>query len=163
MRHENTIGLIGAKKTGGDGATGDLVVFFDCHVAPQKDWYKDFLNLIGENYRRMVIPDITALDIDTWTQVGAGGGMSKCYLTWDGDFKWGGACLKREVQKHRTHHKAFTSSLLFKPDNGFCDDNHLFSWLCSTNRLFFHMHKHRADGMHVGDMTQRFSLIVRHR
>jgi len=39
----------------------------------------------------MVIPQITGLDIDTWTQVGSGGGMSKCYLTWDGDFKWGGA------------------------------------------------------------------------
>ena len=39
----------------------------------------------------MVIPQITALDVDTWTQIGRGGGMSKCYLTWDGDFKWGGA------------------------------------------------------------------------
>jgi len=89
-RHENTVGLIGAKKTGGDAATGDLVIFFDCHVAPQKDWYKDFLGLISQNYRRMVIPQITALDIDTWSQVGGGGGMSKCYVTWDGDFKWGG-------------------------------------------------------------------------
>jgi len=38
----------------------------------------------------MVVPQITGLDIDTWTQVGAGGGLSKCYVTWDGDFKWGG-------------------------------------------------------------------------
>lgn len=89
-RHESTVGLIGAKKTGGDAATGDIIVFFDCHVAPQKDWEKDFLQLIGENYRRMVVPQITSLDIDTWTQIGAGGGMSKCYVTWDGDFKWGG-------------------------------------------------------------------------
>lgn len=89
-RHEQTVGLIGAKKTGGDVATGDLVVFFDCHVAPQKDWYKDFINLIAENYRRMVIPQITSLDVDTWKQIGEGGGMSKCYVTWDGDFKWGG-------------------------------------------------------------------------
>lgn len=42
----------------------------------------------------MVIPQITGLDIDTWTQIGSGGGMSKCYLTWDGDFKWGGATAK---------------------------------------------------------------------
>eukprot|EP00930_Biecheleria_cincta_P027006 TRINITY_DN18980_c0_g1_i1.p1 TRINITY_DN18980_c0_g1~~TRINITY_DN18980_c0_g1_i1.p1 ORF type:complete len:775 (-),score=134.67 TRINITY_DN18980_c0_g1_i1:824-3148(-) len=89
-RHENTVGLIGAKKTGGDAATGDIIVFFDCHVGPQKRWYEDFMQLIGENYRRMVIPQITALDIDTWTQIGEGGGMSKCYVTWDGDFKWGG-------------------------------------------------------------------------
>eukprot|EP00931_Biecheleriopsis_adriatica_P034800 TRINITY_DN20079_c0_g1_i1.p1 TRINITY_DN20079_c0_g1~~TRINITY_DN20079_c0_g1_i1.p1 ORF type:complete len:807 (+),score=111.46 TRINITY_DN20079_c0_g1_i1:202-2421(+) len=89
-RHENTVGLIGAKKTGGDAATGDIIVFFDCHVGPQDKWYEDFLNLIADNYRRMVIPQITALDIDTWKQIGAGGGMSKCYVTWDGDFKWGG-------------------------------------------------------------------------
>ena len=48
------------------------------------------MQLIAQNYRRMVIPQITALDIDSWTQIGRGGGMSKCYLTWDGDFKWGG-------------------------------------------------------------------------
>jgi len=36
------------------------------------------------------VPQITSLDIDTWTQIGGGGGMSKCYVTWDGDFKWGG-------------------------------------------------------------------------
>jgi len=89
-RHERTVGLIGAKKTGGDAAEGDIVVFFDCHVGPQPGWHNDFLRLIGENYRRMVVPQITALNIDTWTQIGAGGGMSKCYVTWDGDFKWGG-------------------------------------------------------------------------
>lgn len=89
-RHDRTVGLIGAKKTGGDAATGDIIVFFDCHVAPQPRWHEDFMKLIAENYRRMVIPQITALDIDSWTQIGRGGGMSKCYLTWDGDFKWGG-------------------------------------------------------------------------
>jgi glycosyltransferase involved in cell wall biosynthesis len=88
-RHDETVGLIGAKKTGGDAASGDLIVFFDCHVGPQPGWHQDFIHLIGENYRRMVIPQITALNIDTWTQIG-GGGMSKCYVTWDGDFKWGG-------------------------------------------------------------------------
>jgi len=90
QRHESTVGLIGAKKTGGDAATGDIVVFFDCHVGPQPGWHEDFLRLIGENYRRMVVPQITSLNIDDWTQIGGGGGMSKCYVTWDGDFKWGG-------------------------------------------------------------------------
>jgi len=87
-RHEKTVGLIGAKKTGGDAALGDIVVFFDCHVAPQPNWHAAFLRLIGENYRRLVVPQITALNVDTWTQVGRGGGMAKCYLTWDADFKW---------------------------------------------------------------------------
>lgn len=89
MRHEHTVGLIGAKKTGGDAASGDIVVFFDCHVAPQPGWHTDILSLISENYRRMVVPQITTLDVDTWTQRGGGGGgLSKCYLTWDADFKW---------------------------------------------------------------------------
>lgn len=91
VRHNQTQGLIRAKKSGGDAATGDIVVFFDCHVAPQERWYVDFLQLIGENYRRMVVPQITSLDVDTWTQKGEGGGMSQCYVTWDGDFKWGGS------------------------------------------------------------------------
>jgi len=88
LRHEQTVGLIGAKKTGGDAAVGDIVVFFDCHVAPQTGWHQAFLRLIGENNRRLVVPQITTLDIDTWTQRGGGGGMAKCYLTWDADFKW---------------------------------------------------------------------------
>lgn len=90
VRHDSTQGLIKAKKSGGDAAVGDVISFFDCHVAPQPGWEKDFFRLIGENYRRMVIPQITALDVDTWSQKGNGGGMSKCYVTWDGDFKWGG-------------------------------------------------------------------------
>jgi len=88
LRHPKTVGLIGAKKTGGDAATGDLSIFFDCHVAPQPGWHKAFLRLIGENYRRLVVPQITSLDVGSWTQIGSGGGMAKCYLTWDADFKW---------------------------------------------------------------------------
>lgn len=87
VRHEETVGLIGAKKDGGDAAKGDIVVFFDCHVAPQPGWHNSFVSLIGENYRRMVVPVITALDVGTWKQIG-GGGEAKCYLTWDADFKW---------------------------------------------------------------------------
>lgn len=88
IRHANTIGLIGAKKDGGDSASGDIVVFFDCHVAPQVGWHTSFLRLIGENYRRIVVPVITDLDVGTWQQRGGRGGQAKCYLTWDADFKW---------------------------------------------------------------------------
>ena len=45
---------------------------------------------IGPLGDRNVIPQITSLNIEDWTQIGGGGGMSKCYVTWDGDFKWGG-------------------------------------------------------------------------
>jgi len=88
LRHKETVGLIGAKQDGGAAATGDIIVFFDCHVAPQPGWHSSFLRLVGENYRRIVVPMITNLDIDSWTQSDSGGGMAKCYLTWDADFKW---------------------------------------------------------------------------
>ncbi|CAE8645738.1 unnamed protein product, partial [Polarella glacialis] len=88
IRHAETVGLIGAKKDGGDAATGDIVVFFDCHVAPQPGWHDSFMRLIGENYRRIVTPVITELDVGTWKQRSANSGIAKCYLTWDADFKW---------------------------------------------------------------------------
>lgn len=88
IRHESTVGLIGTKKDGGDAASGDIVVFFDCHVAPQPGWYSSFLRLINENHRRIIAPVITDLDVGTWKQRGGNNGQAKCYLTWDADFKW---------------------------------------------------------------------------
>jgi len=88
VRHDETQGLINAKKDGGNTATGDVIVFFDCHVAPQKGWHSHFLGLIAENYRRIVVPVITDLDVGTWKQRGGSRGQSKCYMTWDVDFKW---------------------------------------------------------------------------
>ena len=45
-----------------------------------------------ENYKRVVIPTITNLNVDQWEEFGrpttSGGGMSKCYLTFDAEFKW---------------------------------------------------------------------------
>jgi len=88
LRHAQTVGLIGAKKDGGDAASGDVIVFFDCHVAPQKGWYVSFLQLINDNRRRIVVPMITDLDVSTWRQRTFSHGVAKCYLTWDADFKW---------------------------------------------------------------------------
>lgn len=88
VRHERAIGLMGAKSAGAAVATGDIIVFFDCHVAPQDDWYEKFLQASAVNYRRVVVPVITDLDIDTWKERRRAGGLAKCYLTWDGDFKW---------------------------------------------------------------------------
>jgi glycosyltransferase involved in cell wall biosynthesis len=88
IRHKKTVGLIGTKQDGGIAASGDIIVFFDCHVAPQPGWHSSFLRLVGENYKRVVVPMITDLDISTWTQRSFSAGMAKCYLTWDADFKW---------------------------------------------------------------------------
>lgn len=95
LRNDKTQGLIASKRRGGDAASGDIVVFLDCHVAPQEGWYWHFQHLISDNYRRMVVPQITPLDVDTWKDHSLGHergadnfGLSKYYLTFDADYKW---------------------------------------------------------------------------
>ncbi|KAL3789586.1 hypothetical protein ACHAWO_009149 [Cyclotella atomus] len=91
VRLDSPAGLIGAKQAGAEAATGDIIVFFDCHVKPAKDYWVPYLKNIHENYKRVVIPVITNLNVDTWEEFNrpaAGGGMSKCYLTFDAEFKW---------------------------------------------------------------------------
>lgn len=90
VRLNEPAGLIGAKQAGAEAATGDIIVFFDCHVKPDIDYWVPYVKEIGENYKRAVIPVITVLDVDTWTQrerPAKGSGMSKCYLTFDAEFK----------------------------------------------------------------------------
>lgn len=88
LRHESHTGLINAKSAGANAATGDIVVFLDCHVKPAPKWEEEIIEKIRSNYRRVVVPSITGLDPDTWEEVRGNGGMAKCYLTWDADFKW---------------------------------------------------------------------------
>jgi polypeptide N-acetylgalactosaminyltransferase len=91
VRLDSPAGLIGAKQAGAEAATGDIIVFFDCHVKPGKDYWLLYVKQINENYKRVVIPVITNLNVDTWEEYNrptSGGGMSKCYLTFDAEFKW---------------------------------------------------------------------------
>eukprot|EP00931_Biecheleriopsis_adriatica_P065755 TRINITY_DN40232_c0_g1_i1.p1 TRINITY_DN40232_c0_g1~~TRINITY_DN40232_c0_g1_i1.p1 ORF type:complete len:576 (+),score=114.39 TRINITY_DN40232_c0_g1_i1:242-1729(+) len=88
IRHETTLGLMVAKKTGGDSAKGDILVFLDCHVSPQKSWYEEIRKLIVENPKRMVVPAITDLDLTSWEEVKHSNVNTKTYLTWGADFDW---------------------------------------------------------------------------
>jgi len=88
IRHEDTLGLMIAKKTGGDNAKGDIMVFLDCHVSPSKDWYKEIRDLIVQNPKRMVVPAITDLDLSTWEESVHSTVNTKTYLTWGADFDW---------------------------------------------------------------------------
>ena len=115
VRLDKAQGLIGAKQAGAEAATGDIIVFFDCHVKvralltvchsnfrpdphkllsfqPAPGYWRPYVKEISENYKRVVIPTITNLNVDNWREenrpsVGQGG-MSKCYLTFDAEFKW---------------------------------------------------------------------------
>ncbi|KAL7529547.1 hypothetical protein ACHAXR_003762, partial [Thalassiosira sp. AJA248-18] len=92
VRLDEPHGLIGAKQAGANAATGDIIVFFDCHVKPAEDYWVPYVKEVQENYKRVVIPTITNLNVDKWEEFGrpkgSGGGMSKCYLTFDAEFKW---------------------------------------------------------------------------
>ena len=92
IRSNVSLGLIDAKHQGALAATGDIIVFFDCHVKPALGYWEPFVREIAENPQRVVVPSITHLDVDFWTESNRPkdnlGGNSKCYTTLDSDFKW---------------------------------------------------------------------------
>mmetsp|Transcript_5663 Transcript_5663/g.13302 ORF Transcript_5663/g.13302 Transcript_5663/m.13302 type:complete len:912 (-) Transcript_5663:273-3008(-) len=90
VRHETTEGLISAKKSGGDAALGDVIVFFDCHIKPRKGWEEAFLKQMkrGGDHRTVVVPTITSLDPDTWEENNYAAPSKACYMTWNADFTW---------------------------------------------------------------------------
>jgi len=92
VRSDVSLGLIDAKHQGAEAASGDIIVFFDCHVKPALGYWEPFVREIADNPKRVVVPAITALDVDTWVEFNrpadGQGGMSKCYVTLDSDFKW---------------------------------------------------------------------------
>ena len=99
LRHEKQQGLIRSKSDGANHANGDIVMFLDCHVKPAKDWWKPIVSNIQTNYKRVVMPIITNLDVDTWTDISPKGdsGMAKCYITLDAEFKWFNGQSQREL------------------------------------------------------------------
>ena len=92
MRSDVSLGLIDAKHQGALLAKGDIIVFFDCHVKPAIGYWEPFVREIAENRKRVVVPSITHLNVDTWVEDQRPkdnlGGNSKCFTTLDGDFKW---------------------------------------------------------------------------
>lgn len=90
IRHERTLGLIAAKKTGGDAARGDVIVFFDCHISPRRGWEEAFIKQMKRagDHRTVVVPTITSLDPDTWKEIDNGAQGKVCYVLWNADFTW---------------------------------------------------------------------------
>jgi len=88
LRHADTLGLMIAKQTGGDAATGEFIGFFDCHVAPNRGWYKELIEVIQGGPRRMAVPIITDLDLDAWNEKPQSQENSKCYIDFGANFMW---------------------------------------------------------------------------
>lgn len=96
LRHNRTLGLIAAKKTGGDAALGDIITFLDCHVKPRMGWERALQRQMWRagDHRTVVVPVITTLDPDTWEETVDHDGEknpSVCFLMWNADFTWTGA------------------------------------------------------------------------
>ena len=99
VRHEGPagLGLIAAKQMGAQASTADSIVFLDCHCKTALGWWEPILRETYEHPKRVVVPTITHLNVETWQEKNrpkpprkgvTAGGMSKCYLTMDAEFKW---------------------------------------------------------------------------
>ena len=88
LRHNESLGLMIAKQTGGDAAAGTYIGFYDCHVAPAKNWYKETIELLAAKERRLVVPMIADLDLDSWDEKVHGALTAKCYINFNADFWW---------------------------------------------------------------------------
>lgn len=90
IRHEKTKGLIAAKKTGGDAANGDVIVFLDCHISPRKGWEDAFIRQMTRagDHRTVVVPTITSLDPNTWQESPHGSAGRACMWLLNSDFTW---------------------------------------------------------------------------
>jgi len=87
IHNDERIGLIKSRTIGANMATGDIIVFFDCHVKPKKNWESPIIQRINENYRHVVVPAIPILDGDKWEQKGTAVGF-KMMMDWSLGFHW---------------------------------------------------------------------------
>ena len=98
-RHDGPagLGLIAAKQMGAQASTADTIVFLDCHCKTAVGWWDPILRETHQHPKRVVVPTITHLNVETWQEKNrpepprkgaTAGGMSKCYLTMDAEFKW---------------------------------------------------------------------------
>jgi len=88
LRHNKSLGLMIAKQTGGDAAKGKYIGFYDCHVAPAVNWWKETIDLLDQKERRLVVPLIGDLDLDRWDEKVHGALTAKCYINFNADFWW---------------------------------------------------------------------------
>lgn len=88
LRHERPWGLMIAKQTGGDAAVGKHIGFFDCHVAPEAGWHREIIDLLEAKPRRLVVPMIGDLNIDTYDLQKENVWKTKCYIDFNADFWW---------------------------------------------------------------------------
>jgi len=87
IRHEQRRGLIKSKTEGGNMATGDMIMFLDGHVKPDRNWWRPILRHMNINYKRVVVPLIPILNGETWEPNNNAVGV-KMMFDWTLFFQW---------------------------------------------------------------------------
>ncbi|KAH0473487.1 MAG: hypothetical protein KVP17_000220 [Porospora cf. gigantea B] len=87
IRHDERQGLILARQHGGNRATGEIIVFLDCHVKPLKNWELPIIRHLNANFRRVAVPAIPTLDANTWKENLNAVGY-KMMFEWNFAFHW---------------------------------------------------------------------------
>jgi len=87
IRHDERQGLIRSKTVGARASLGDLVIFLDAHVKPEKNWLGPLFRHTNINYKRVVVPLIPILNGETWTVDTNAIGI-KMMFDWGLGFNW---------------------------------------------------------------------------
>ncbi|XP_023337837.1 probable N-acetylgalactosaminyltransferase 9 [Eurytemora carolleeae] len=100
VRTPSQLGLIRARLTGAEVATGDILVFLDSHCEATTGWLEPMAQRILEDPTVVQIPRIDMIDASTISYYGGGGGdVSVGGFTWSGHFTW--ESQPAEVRKTR--------------------------------------------------------------
>ncbi len=87
IRHNERQGLIRSKSHGAAEAKGDLVIFLDAHVKPERNWLTPLFRHTNENWKRVVVPVIPILNGDSWKVESTAVGY-KMMFDWSLGFNW---------------------------------------------------------------------------
>jgi glycosyltransferase involved in cell wall biosynthesis len=87
IRQNERKGLIRSKSHGAAIARGDLIIFLDAHVKPERQWLTPLFRHTNENWKRVVVPVIPILNGDTWRVESAAVGY-KMMFDWGMGFNW---------------------------------------------------------------------------
>ena len=86
-RQSERQGLIRSKSHGAALARGDLIIFLDAHVKPERKWLAPLFRHTNENWKRVVVPVIPILNGDTWKVESTAVGY-KMMFDWGLGFNW---------------------------------------------------------------------------
>ena len=87
VRQDSREGLIRSKSHGAAIARGDLIIFLDAHVKPEKNWLDPLFLHTNENWKRVVVPVIPILNGDKWKVESTAVGY-KMMFDWSLGFNW---------------------------------------------------------------------------